>query len=463
MLHLKQSTKSKTYMLFDLIIVVLAIYISLWLRQHVPFPIFMGLLSEQIPHGFNSIIIPTVALGAVFVLIQYSIGVYDLWNTSSTLLWLQRLTPSALGMTFASFSYLYAVQNFTFPRSLLFVICLTTLFLSTAWRIVYFRHTLKQVSQVVLLGRSADLKELHHQLTSPPYANNIHIVGIFATDEAAPIASNIPTLRLDDFEKFSAQQSYSSIIVSASDAINQDAFLKILSAAHRGVPIYTVPSIYEILLGRMQNLRINDLPLLELRVDPPSALYSWIKRSFDIALALAMLVICSPLMLVVATLIKLTTDKGSVLFSQIRVGLNGKPFPMIKFRTMIDNAEQLTGAVLASKNDPRITKVGRFLRKTRMDELPQLWNVLKGDMTFVGPRPERPVFVHAFEEKIPGYRERTRVRPGVTGLAQVNGNYESSPETKLKYDLAYITNQSILLDFRLLFRTVKTVLTRAGQ
>src|SRR5262249_175058 len=139
-----------------------------------------------------------------------------------------------------------------------------------------------------------------------------------------------------------------------------------------------------------------------------------------------------------------------------------RPSPMVKFRTMSTDAEEGTGPVLATENDPRVTWLGRFLRAARLDELPQLWNVLRGDMSFVGPRPERPEFVSDFERDIQGYAERFKVRPGLTGYAQVNGEYHTSPATKLKYDLAYIYNRSLGLDVPMLADTVKVMLTRGG-
>ena len=135
---------------------------------------------------------------------------------------------------------------------------------------------------------------------------------------------------------------------------------------------------------------------------------------------------------------------------------------MVKFRTMHAAAERVTGAVLAAENDPRVTWLGRYLRALRLDELPQLWNVLVGDMSFVGPRPERPEFVGRYQREIQGYAERLKVRPGLTGYAQVNGEYHTSAPTKLKYDLAYIYNRSLWLDLKILSETVKVMLTRRG-
>jgi len=156
------------------------------------------------------------------------------------------------------------------------------------------------------------------------------------------------------------------------------------------------------------------------------------------------------------------TSGRPIIFRQTRVGKDGSPFTMYKFRTMQHGAEEETGPVLAVENDPRVTVLGRVLRGTRLDELPQLWNVLRGDMSFVGPRPERPEFVQLYEQDIQGYRERFKVRPGLTGYAQVNGEYHTSPTTKLKYDLAYMYNRSIWLDLKILSETAKVMLTRRG-
>jgi lipopolysaccharide/colanic/teichoic acid biosynthesis glycosyltransferase len=174
-----------------------------------------------------------------------------------------------------------------------------------------------------------------------------------------------------------------------------------------------------------------------------------------------LLVLGSPVLLVAAVLIKLTS-LGPVLYYQRRIGQGGKEFTLYKLRTMVDGAEQETGPVLAGPRDDRITWIGRLLRESRIDEIPQLLNVLNGTMSLVGPRPERPKFVSEFLQTIPGYAERLQVKPGLTGLAQVDGEYHTTPEYKLKYDLAYIYNYSLWLDMRIMAETVKVILTRRG-
>jgi len=173
------------------------------------------------------------------------------------------------------------------------------------------------------------------------------------------------------------------------------------------------------------------------------------KRVFDICLSGFGLVASSPLWLLIAAAIKLE-DGGPVFYTQERVGRDGRVFKVYKFRSMIPDAEKHTGAVWAAEHDPRVTKVGKVLRATAMDELPQLWSIFKGDMSFVGPRPERPQLVEEFAREIPGFLKRFQVQPGLTGVAQVYGKYDTSPQHKLKYDMFYIRNQSLALDLQLI-------------
>jgi exopolysaccharide biosynthesis polyprenyl glycosylphosphotransferase len=182
-------------------------------------------------------------------------------------------------------------------------------------------------------------------------------------------------------------------------------------------------------------------------------------------MSLTILLACLPLIPFIVLAIKMTSS-GPVLFTQERVGRNGKPFRLLKFRSMQDGAEAATGATWAGKNDARITKVGRFLRKTRLDEIPQIWNVLKGDMGFVGPRPERPEFVQWLSQSIPYYNLRHIIRPGLTGWAQVSYEYGASLEQtkqKLAYDLYYIKHMTVSLDLLIMFKTIKTVLLARGS
>jgi exopolysaccharide biosynthesis polyprenyl glycosylphosphotransferase len=188
--------------------------------------------------------------------------------------------------------------------------------------------------------------------------------------------------------------------------------------------------------------------------------YSAIKRLMDILMALTGIILTIPILLFFCIAIKLETS-GPAFYLQERVGRNGNYFKVIKLRSMGVDAEK-KGAQWADRNDPRVTKIGAFIRKTRIDEIPQLFNVLQGDMSMIGPRPERPMFTAQFNEEIPGFVKRLAVKPGVTGWAQVNGGYDITPQEKLKLDLYYLENRSLFIDLKIILKTIRIVFTGEG-
>ncbi|EEL67299.1 MULTISPECIES: sugar transferase [Bacillus cereus group] len=193
---------------------------------------------------------------------------------------------------------------------------------------------------------------------------------------------------------------------------------------------------------------------------PNHQMYFMLKNIADFFIALLGLVILSPILLLFVLAIKLESN-GPAFFLQERVGLNGRVFNIIKLRSMYIDAEK-NGAQWAKKNDSRVTKIGAFIRRTRIDEIPQLINMLKGDMSLVGPRPERPIFTEQFNKEIPEFKNRIVVKPGITGWAQVNGGYDISPKEKLEFDIYYIKNLSLFMDGKIIFKTIKVVFTGEG-
>lgn len=185
------------------------------------------------------------------------------------------------------------------------------------------------------------------------------------------------------------------------------------------------------------------------------------KRLFDLSVGFIGTLLSSPLIIVFAIIVKLTSA-GPVFYKQERAGLMGKPFMVIKLRSMYQDAEAKTGAIWAQKNDPRVTPIGRFMRNTRIDELPQFWNVLKGEMSLVGPRPERPVLTEKFSEQYKDFPKRLRIIPGITGYAQINGGYDITPDKKCQLDNFYIEHYSVWFDVKMLVGTVKIVITGDG-
>jgi exopolysaccharide biosynthesis polyprenyl glycosylphosphotransferase len=225
------------------------------------------------------------------------------------------------------------------------------------------------------------------------------------------------------------------------------------------------PDLYDVIVGRVRTNQIYGFPLIEIL---PHLISPWerrVKRLLDMVFSLLALAAALPVCLLVAAAIRIDSA-GSVFYSQQRVGRNGKHFRVYKFRSMVCDAEKHSGPVWAKKNDPRVTAVGRVLRKLRLDEVPQLWNVLKGDMSIVGPRPERPYFVEKLKRIYPLYTRRLLVRPGLTGWAQVKGTYDETIEDvkiKLEYDLYYLENISLRMDLKIILSTVAIVLGGKGH
>ena len=223
--------------------------------------------------------------------------------------------------------------------------------------------------------------------------------------------------------------------------------------------IILVPTLYEISCSKMYLWQIDDLPTQRVSRMLLTLEQRALKRTLDIVVATIGIVILWPVMLITAVIVKLDSP-GPAIYSQVRVGRFGKEFKVHKFRSMRQDAEAKTGPVLAGENDPRITKFGHFMRATRLDELPQLFNVLKGEMSIVGPRPERPFFVEQFIKEKPEYAYRHNVKPGITGLAQIAGKYNTTAYDKLVYDLIYIQNVSVIYDLTLMLQTLKVLITK---
>lgn len=247
--------------------------------------------------------------------------------------------------------------------------------------------------------------------------------------------------------------------VIVGDMPSHDRNLILKYCFEEEIRTYAVPKISDILLRSSDDLTLFDSPLLLSRNRGLTIEQEMIKRAVDVVLSLLAAVITLPFFAVIGAAIKLT-DGGPVFYRQIRLTKGGKEFEIYKFRTMIQNAEAESGARLASEKDPRILPVGRFLRATRLDELPQIYNILKGDMSIVGPRPERPELAAEIEKEIPEFTYRLKVKAGLTGYAQVYGKYNTTSYDKLKLDLTYIRNYSILLDLKLIIMTPKIMLLK---
>jgi sugar transferase (PEP-CTERM system associated) len=379
-------------------------------------------------------------------------------------------TMRALGAT----SFLLAASYYWFPslvlgRGVFILSAFLVIGVVIGWRLLFewLVSSIAPRERLLLVGTNAPAVALARELHDLRRQLGVEIVGFIDQNPdrvGAPVINPGVIGTIEDIPAIVRARHVDRVVVSLSDARGTLHMDTLLEMKLGGVAFAHLASVYEEYTGKIavENLR----PSWFIFSDGfrRSAWLPFVKRGIDIGLSAVGLVIGSPVMGAVALLIKATSD-GPVFYHQERVGQHGRVFTVHKFRSMWVNAEAGTGAVWASADDPRIMPLGRFLRRTRFDELPQLLNILRGDMSFVGPRPERPEFVGQLTKSIPYYGQRHAVRPGLTGWAQVRYTYGASVEDalmKLQYDLFYIKNISLSLDLFIIFSTIKTVVLRRG-
>jgi sugar transferase (PEP-CTERM system associated) len=378
----------------------------------------------------------------------------------------------ALGVS----AILLAGVYFIFPNVIIgegiFFVSITILILFiVSWRVAYTfilnRGLFNQ--RIIILGSSDAAKEIAKEIKDKKDCGyEIAAVvskNLWADSWCSDSFGLICQSSYQNICEIAAQMRVKKIVVALKEKRGAFPIKELLQCRVDGIDIIDGNSFYEMLTGKLIVEQINPAWLIFSQGFQKSRSQRFLKRIIDLILSFSMLTILSPLITVVAIIIKIDS-KGPIIFSQERVGQKHKPYMVHKFRSMRSDAEKETGPVWAKDNDDRITRVGRFLRKWRIDELPQLWNVLKGEMSFVGPRPEREHFVKQLMEIIPYYGERFSVKPGLSGWAQVSYGYGASIRDaieKLNYDLFYIKNMSILMDMMIVARTIKTVLFGMGR
>lgn len=347
----------------------------------------------------------------------------------------------------------------------LFVVSVGRLFIRSLQR----RLLVKGIGRrnALIIGFNSESNEIHNSIIKFRELG-LDVVAYAAVDENEVNRSfkNIMVVdTIHNLEKIIDKYGIKNVIISLGRH-EEERILEVISRCDgKNVEIKIVPDLYDIISGQAKVAHLYAFPLIDVM---PELMPEWekkIKRLMDILLSFLLIIITLPVTLIMSLLIKLES-KGPIFYRQKRSGMNGKVFKIVKFRTMVTDAEKLSGPVWSTKDDPRITRVGKFLRKVRLDEVPQAFNILKGDMSFVGPRPERPFFVEKLSHEIPLYKRRLKVRPGITGWAQVKHKYDETIEdvkVKLRYDLFYIENMSLRMDFKILFRTIFVVFFGKGH
>ena len=434
----------------DLVCILLALSVSGFLTVESDLSIF---------HDYTGATLFTIFFYMLFfyILDAYSVGNEDFKET------IGRVLVACLLGIISSATASYAFQHWRFDRETVAMLFALSLCFSLGWRWIYHLNAEKLTHPLRILLVGVDRAGKVRQLLAEglPKAEILGYVGERDQGPDAGPCLGAPFMALDI-----AKEKQATMILLLPDApIDDDIAHDLLEAKLRGSMVVDIRSFYEHVVQRLPLSQITDEWLLQTEgfsLNTRGSLRR-LKRALDVLISLLLLIPAAPIMLITAIVVRLESP-GPVIYTQDRVGLFEKEFTVYKFRSMRADAEK-NGAVWASAQDARVTRFGKFIRKVRIDELPQIWNILKGDMSFIGPRPERMAFVTKLKETIPYYSLRHTVKPGLTGWAQVcypYGASEDDARRKLEYDLYYIKNMSILLDINIVFKTVGVVLFPKG-
>lgn len=434
-----------------------------------------GLLTYAVRPAFW---LPALAIYLYWFIVFFTVGMYRTWSSTSRFDELTTLFKASFVGIFILFFLIFMDDASTNDpasksRYLIFIYWFLFLAFTGAGRLI-IRSVQRGLiirgvgrRNAIIVGFNQKANNLHDQILEHR-GLGLDIAGYIAVQQENMGKEYRGTSVIDTTDNIGEVIDRLNIkeIIISTEKQQEDVIMDIIARCdNKNVSIKILADLYEIISGGARMHPLYGFPLIDVM---PQLMPEWerkAKRILDIIVAIVLLVLSSPITILTAIAIKLDS-RGPVLYKQERSGLNGRPFYILKFRSMRQDAEVATGPVWSQKNDPRITKVGAFIRKVRIDEIPQMINVLKGEMSLVGPRPERPFFVEQLAEQIPLYKKRLKVRPGITGWAQVKHKYDESIEdvkTKLRYDLYYIENMSIRMDLRILFRTIFVVLFGKGH
>ena len=406
-------------------------------------------------------------LATLLLLSMYFSDLYGNVRVPSRIFLFQHLCL-AIGICFlaqALFSYLH--RDWTVPARIMLFGSGMALFALFGWRVLFGLAVQKVIGfeRVLFLGSSPIIPQIAHRLHERPELGFLVLGYLDEECDRPPLDGMAPRLGcLADLDQTVAALRPDRLVVAMRERRGRLPVNELIDIRFSGIQTEEVAHLYETAFLRVCAREIRPSHLVFSSELGPRKGVLHMQTLYSAVIAAVGLTLTAPLMAVIAILIRITSP-GPVLLRQTRVGLHDKPFSVLKFRSMYADAEARTGAVWATENDPRITPLGRWLRLLRFDELPQLINVLRGEMAIVGPRPERPEFVQTLNQEIPFYRQRHCIKPGITGWAQINYRYGNTIEdtiVKLEYDLYYIKNMSATLDAFVIFHTVKTMLLFRG-
>ncbi len=433
--------------------------ISLFIRIKLVLPFTTGLL----PIEKKELVLEELFIvGLTIVTTNLLFGFYDQEEPRPRAQILVEVSYATLIQTLILSSYFF-ISNKTFPRSIVVLYLPIVTILLYIWRTTWQKLYKPPKTRTIIIGAGKEALELANNIKKFGW-HGLEVIGHVPQPGEKKISDKIKVLgTLDQIVSLVKKYKCQAIIIAESWASWKTWLSDQLARAGcmKNTALLLLPEPFESLIGRTRYRWVNDIPLIEILTPQDLKVMNPIKRITDIFLSIILIILALPILICAILAIYLTSG-FPIIYKQKRVGKNLVEFTLYKLRTMEKDAEESGEEILAAKNDPRVTKVGKLLRSYRIDEIPQLVNVLFGDMSLVGPRPERPNRVKQFLEEVPGYVQRFTVKPGITGLAQVNGDYLSTPETKLRYDLVYISNWSLWMDISILFRTFKTIIFKRG-
>ncbi|MFN3306770.1 MAG: sugar transferase [Candidatus Kapaibacteriota bacterium] len=468
MVKLKEKLKQNSPIFFELAFDILAILISYIIHYYIRFE--SGLFESDLHPSFADVFFTGLIILAYWLIAFFFAGLYRNWFVRSPFDEFLAVIKTSFFFNFLLFFFVF-LDSSSRPRLLFLIYFVDITFFVLLGRFIarrlqkYLRQKKLIQIPVVILGTRAEAFELLKKVqTQREWGYDVKAI-VLLNNNIESKAQNIEIYPFEKFEEVLGRIRPAELFI-AIDKPDHEMILDIANkCAESQIIVKIVPDLYDVLTGLVKTFPLYSIPLIEISTQLLRPWEAFLKRAIDILVSSIVLIFGLPIWILVAILIKLDS-KGPVLYKQERVGKNGKIFICYKFRSMHVDAEK-TGPRTTVLNDPRVTRVGYFLRKTHIDEVPQFWNVLKGEMSLVGPRPERPVFIESYSNMVPLFKRRLVVRPGITGWNQVKSPlFETNVEhlrNRLKDDFYYIENMSLKLDIEILLRTIYLVLRGRGQ